>query len=193
MSSEYPQQPQNPQPQNPQPQNPQPQNPQQYPQQPYMPPPPPKKRRTGLIVLAIIGGILVLGLGGCLAIAALIGNEIDDPPVTTTAEPAPASSEPSKEPADEPAAKPYTLKITKCARGEYGSFDVVVQITNNTETEATYLFDIGLYDPKDNTVGSGGGSVSVKPGKSATAETFASLSDPDYKGKVTCEVKVTDF
>jgi hypothetical protein len=69
----------------------------------------------------------------------------------------------------------------------------VVKIKNNGDSETTYLFDVGLYDPEGNTVGSGFGSVEVRAGKSATTETFASLSDPGYKGKVACEVEVTDF
>jgi hypothetical protein len=181
-----------------------------YPQQQYMPQPPPQKRRTGLIVLAIIGGILVLGLGGCIALVASIGNSVEDTTVTTTEGPAASESErstgqrseeptdePSKESADKSADKsagdPYKITIAKCARGEFGTFDVVVKIRNNSDTEKTYLFDVGLYDPDDNTVGSGFGSVEVRPGKSATTDTFASLTDPDYKGKVRCEVEVKDF
>lgn len=40
----------------------------QYPQQPYYPPQPPQKKGTSplVIVLAVLGGILVLGFGGCL-------------------------------------------------------------------------------------------------------------------------------
>jgi hypothetical protein len=182
---------------------------QPYPQQPYPHQPPPKKRRTGLIVLAVIGGVLVLGPGGCIALVVSVGNGIEESGVTATAGPAATESEvsadepadePSEEPADEPSeepdepsGEPYKVTITKCARGEFGTFDVVVKIKNNSDTEATYLFDVGLYDPKDNTVGSGFGSVEVRPEKSATTETFASLTDPDYKGKVKCEVEVTDF
>ena len=72
-------------------------------------------------------------------------------------------------------------------------FDVTVKIKNNSEDQRTYFFDIGLYDKKDNTVGSGFGSVEVKPGKSATTNTFAHMSDDSYGGKVSCEIEVSDF
>jgi hypothetical protein len=55
------------------------------------------------------------------------------------------------------------------------------------------IFDLLLLDKDDNTVGSGFGSVEVKPGKSANSKVLASLDDDSYKGKVKCEVKVTDW
>ncbi len=106
-----------------------------------------------------------------------------------------ADPEPTEEtePTEEPVAATYKAKVVTCERGEYGDFDVTVKVTNLGDVKTDYWFDIGLYDKKGNTVGSGSGSVEVKPGKSGTTETFASLSDPDFKGKTVCEVEITDF
>ncbi len=65
----------------------QPYPPQPYPQQGYPPPayppgPPPKKSKTLRNVLIIIGTLLVLSLGGCLALVAVVANmdpEVDVP------------------------------------------------------------------------------------------------------------------
>ena len=43
-------------------------------------------------------------------------------------------------------------------------------------------------------VGTGAGSIDdVRPGKSGTAGTFASMTDDEYDGKIKCIIEVTDF
>lgn len=59
-----------------------PQDPQQpqYSQQPppgWQPPAPPKKRHTVRNVFLVLGILAVLGIGGCMAVVASIGNEVD--------------------------------------------------------------------------------------------------------------------
>lgn len=189
---------------------------QSYPPQPGQPmgpvhyaPPPPKKKRTGLIVVLVIVVVLLVLLGGCVAFLANVASQVS--PTTTTAVESTeagadatssaddgASEAPSGQPAGEPteeqpADEPYKLTVTECKRGKFGTFDVSVKIENRTDDEVTYLFDIGLYDTDDNTVGTGFGSIEVRPGKSGKTTTFATLSDEGYKGKVKCRVEVTNF
>ncbi len=101
MSQQYPgqqpgpQQPQQPGPQQPGPQQPGPQQPwppqqpgpqpwpqqQPGPQQPWLqqqwqPQPPPKKKHTVRNVLLIIGAVMILGIGGCVAFLGAVGNEL---------------------------------------------------------------------------------------------------------------------
>jgi hypothetical protein len=180
-----------------QPDQPPPQGPpgQPYPQTTFAPPPgpPPKKKRTGLwVALGIVGLVLLLVIGGCFAFLASLGDgSPEEAEPAATSAPASPGAKTSAPPKAE--AKPFVATVTKCERGEYGSFDVIVKITNNTENQTNYIFDLLLLDKDDNTVGSGFGSVEVKPGKSANSKVIASLDDDSYKGKVKCEVKVTDY
>jgi hypothetical protein len=152
----------------------------------------PKKSRKWLVALIVVGLVAILFIGGCFAFLASLGDDSPEEtePVATSA---PASPKTKATTSPKDGAKPYTLKVTKCARGEFG-FDVGVKIKNNTEETQTFFFDIVLRDEDDNTVGSGYGSVEdVRPGKEGTAGVLASLNDSSFRGKVTCDVKVNDF
>ena len=52
----------------------------------YPPPPPAKKSNTALIVLAVIGGLILLFCGGCLAVGTIFVNEVDDAIEESTAD-----------------------------------------------------------------------------------------------------------
>ena len=170
-------------------------NPEPYPRQP--PPAPPKKSKTWIVVLIIVAVVIIGFVGACGAIMSSVSNSVNtalsDPEVTASA-PAPKGS--SKAPAEKPAeeAKPYTIKATACKRGSYGQVEISVKVENHTDKKRTYLFDIAVEDTDGNTVGSGFGSIgNVRPGKTGTANTFASMSDDEYDGKIKCVVEVTDF
>jgi len=190
-----------------------PTQPQGFPQQPgqgqpgqyptpgqYMaPPPPPKKKRGKWIVLGIIGVVVIIIFGSC--VSSLVNNASAPTPgvvVTESTDDTPTSKAPTKE-ASKPAvppkeAEPYTIKATACERGDYGQVEIKVKVTNNTDEKRTYIFDIAVEDDDGNTVGSGFGSIgNVKAGKTGTASTFASMSDEDYDGKITCVIDVTNF
>ncbi|MBO8196079.1 hypothetical protein ITI46_31195 [Streptomyces oryzae] len=86
---------------------------QQFQPQPQQPPQPPKKKRTGLIILSVFGGLVVIG-----AIGSAVGGGGSETKKTAKTEPgdakpkvdkaAPAAKEEPEadKPADKPAAKP---------------------------------------------------------------------------------------
>lgn len=172
---------------------------------PTAPQPPPKKKRTGLIVLIVVGVILIALIGSCAAVINAIGNAGDDVSAileeSSSAAPAEEEEASPEEKESAPAEKkeekeqePFTIKASKCKRGDYGQIELKVKVTNNTERKMQYWFDIAIEDTDANTVGTGSGFIdNVKPGKTGTASVFAHMTDEEYDGKIKCVIDVTDF
>ena len=167
----------------------------------WTPPPAPKKKNSFVSFVEVIGVIVALFFGVTIIASLATGGGSAPEPAAVIAEPSTRTTAPaapkSKTPAAPKAKDPYTLKVTGCERSENSFLDQVeieIRITNNSDSKATYFFDISVESADGDVVGSGFGSLdNVRPGKSGKASSYASLTDEDYDGALTCIVEVTDF